>query len=436
MTRYIVRRLLTMLLTMLLVSIVVFGVVEIAPGNVARNILGAYATPEQEQSMANQLGLHRSVLVRYISWLFGSDWQAERVVGFPLKEVIITQGTVQNYHQWWAVESDGSLVQWSVEKEHLYKLVRQSDVDVKKVLDDASWRKDSQGNRYFWGLDNDNRAVKWVPGQGGTEFRNSEAGWLESSDAPVEYIPLVKGLIRGDAGISLQYKAPVSEVIGRRIQNSAILAVLAFLLSIPLGLLLGLVAGLNEGKRLDRIVSLGGLISTASPDFATGIVLIMVFGLWLKWLPAAAVYTTSASPLTQPNTLVLPVLTASLIEMGYILRITRVSVVEVVNSNYVRTAILKGIPYTQVVLRHVLRNSLMAPVTVIMLNINWLIGGLVVIESVFGYPGLGTFILNAALYKDIYSIEAAAMVLVVLAVSTQLVADILYSYLNPRIRYS
>jgi len=125
-----------------------------------------------------------------------------------------------------------------------------------------------------------------------------------------------------------------------------------------------------------------------------------------------------------------------LVEIGYILRITRVSVVAVVNSGYVRTAILKGIPYWQVVLRHVLRNSLMAPVTVIMLHVNWLIGGLVVVESVFGYPGLGTFILNAALYKDVYAIEAGAMVLIVLAVGTQLIADIFYSYLNPRIRYT
>ena len=101
-----------------------------------------------------------------------------------------------------------------------------------------------------------------------------------------------------------------------------------------------------------------------------------------------------------------------------------------------RTAILKGLTYRKVVLSHVLRNAMMAPITVIMLHVNWLIGGLVVVESVFGYPGMGNFILNAALYKDVYSIEAGAMVLIVLAVSTQLVADIIYSYLNPRIRYN
>ena len=106
------------------------------------------------------------------------------------------------------------------------------------------------------------------------------------------------------------------------------------------------------------------------------------------------------------------------------------------NSAYVRTAILKGLTYRQVVVRHVLRNAMMAPITVIMLHINWFVGGLVVVESVFGFPGLGNFILNAALYKDVYSIEAGAMVLILFAVGTQLVADLVYSLINPRIRYS
>jgi len=140
--------------------------------------------------------------------------------------------------------------------------------------------------------------------------------------------------------------------------------------------------------------------------------------------------------LKDPRMMIMPVLTVSLVEIGYVLRITRASVAEVMNSAYVRTAILKGLSYRQIVFRHVLRNALMAPVTVIMLHVNWMIGGLVVVESVFGYPGLGNFILNAALYKDVYAIEAGAMVLIVFAVFTQLIADILYSFLNPRIRYA
>ncbi len=436
MARYIVRRLMTMLLTMVIVSILVFAIVEIAPGNVARNILGAYATPEQELSMSKQLGLTRPVVIRYISWLFGSDWQASPEVGLPLQETVSTQGLVKKSQQWWAVEPNGDLVQWDVKDGKLTKLIRRVDGSTKTIPDENAWKVDSAGQTYFWGVDSGNRAAKWVKGAQGVEYQLNYSGWTEKTGAPVEYIPLNKGLTRGEAGMSLRYKAPVSDVIGRRILNSIILAALAILVSIPTAVILGLIAGLNEGKPIDRIISIGGLITAGSPDFATGILLIMIFAIWLKILPGAAVFVSENAILKDPRMLVLPVLTASLVEIGYVLRITRSSVVEVMNSTYVRTAILKGLTYRQVVFRHVLRNAMMAPITVIMLHINWFIGGLVVVESVFGFPGLGNFILNAALYKDVYSIEAGAMILIVLAVGTQLVADLVYSLINPRIRYS
>jgi peptide/nickel transport system permease protein len=425
-----------MLLSMLLVSIIVFAVVEIAPGNVARNILGTYATPEQEASMAKQLGLTRPVVTRYVSWLFGSDWQVSRQVGLPIKEVISKQGLVEKSVQWWAAEPNGDLVQWEMADNELYKLVRQPDGSTTRVPDPNAWKTDEEGKAYFWGIDTANRAAKWVQGSDAVEFRYEYSGWIEKAGSPVDYIPIGKGLLRGDAGISLRYKAPVAEIVQRRLANSAILAALAILFSIPLAIALGVIAGLNEGRLIDRVISIGGLITAGSPDFATGILLIIVFALWLKILPGAAVFTSEDAILKDPRLLVLPVLTASLVEIGYVLRITRASVVEVMKSTYVRTAILKGLSYHKVVISHVLRNAMMAPITVIMLHINWFIGGLVVVESVFGYPGLGNFILNAALYKDVYSIEAGTMVLIVLAVSTQLIADIIYSYLNPRIRYN
>ena len=436
MARYIVRRLLTMLLTMVIVSITVFAIVEIAPGNVARNMLGAFATPEQEASMARQLGLTRPAPTRYISWLFGSDWQASPIIKLPLKETISEQGLVAKAQEWWAVLPSGDLAQWVVEEGKLYILVRQPDGSTAKNPSEESWQVDANGETYFWGVDTSNHAVRWVKGSQEVEFSLGYSGWVQKSDAPVEYIPLSKGLLRGEAGLSLRYNAPVSDVIGRRILNSLVLASLALAVSIPTAVLLGLVAGLNEGKVIDRIISVGGLITAGSPDFATGILLTMIFAFWLKVLPGAAVYTSENAILKDPRMLVLPVLTASLVEIGYILRITRSSVVEVMNSMYVRTAILKGLSYRQVVMRHVLRNAMMAPITVIMLHINWFVGGLVVVESVFGFPGLGNFILNAALYKDVYSIEAGAMVLIVLAVGTQLVADLVYSLINPRIRYA
>lgn len=436
MARYIVRRLMTMLLTMVIVSILVFAIVEIAPGNVARNILGAYATPEQELSMAKQLGLTRPVLIRYISWLFGSDWQASPQIGMQLTETISEQGLVKKSQQWWAIETNGALVQWDVIDGKLYKITRLLDGTTKSSLDDDAWKTDSSGTIYFWGVDTGNRAAKWVKGANGIEYELNYSGWTEKVGAPVEYIPLNKGLTRGEAGMSLRYKAPVSDVIGRRILNSVILATLAILVSIPTAVILGLIAGLNEGKLIDRVISISGLVTAGSPDFATGILLIMIFAIWLKVLPGAAVFVSENAILKDPRMLVLPVLTASLVEIGYVLRITRSSVVEVMNSAYVRTAILKGLSYRQVVFRHVLRNAMMAPITVIMLHINWFVGGLVVVESVFGFPGLGNFILNAALYKDVYSIEAGAMILILLAVGTQLIADLVYSLINPRIRYS
>ena len=134
--------------------------------------------------------------------------------------------------------------------------------------------------------------------------------------------------------------------------------------------------------------------------------------------------------------LILPVLTLTLIELGYVLRITRASMADVMRSAYIRTAYLKGIPNFKVVMKHAVRNALIAPITVIMLHVNWLMGGIVIVEVVFGYPGLGQYLLDSALYKDINALEAGTMIMVMIAVGTQLIADILYTFLNPRIRYS
>ena len=156
----------------------------------------------------------------------------------------------------------------------------------------------------------------------------------------------------------------------------------------------------------------------------------------MKLLPGATVFASEKAAFKNPKMLVLPVMTLTLIELGYVLRITRASMVEVMNAPYIRTAFLKGLPYWRIVFKHALRNALMAPITVIMLHVNWLMGGIVVVEAIFGFPGLGRYLLDAALYKDVFAIEAGAMVMVMLAVGTQLVADVIYTFLNPRIRYA
>jgi peptide/nickel transport system permease protein len=247
---------------------------------------------------------------------------------------------------------------------------------------------------------------------------------------------LKKGLIRGDAGKSLQYGRPVSVTMASRVRNTLVLAGVAFLVVMPLALLFGILAGINEGKPLDRFISIASLAATATPEFVTGIFLILIFGIWLKALPAVAIFLSEDAIFQDPKLLALPVLTLTAVELGYVARMTRASMVEVMGSPYIRTAILKGMPRWRVVLRHAVRNALMAPITIIMLHVNWLIGGVVVVESIFGYPGLGKYIYDAAIFGDFNAVEAAAMLTVVIAVGTRLVGDLAYTFLNPRIRYA
>ena len=301
-------------------------------------------------------------------------------------------------------------------------------------------RNDAAGQarvgRTFWGIDAQNHAVRWETGSGKEVWVFiTGTGWKAFTGGPVDYIPLQKGLLRADPGISLRTGRPVADLLFIRLRNSLVLAGTAFVIVMPLALIMGVIAGLNEGKPLDRFLSIGGMMFSVTPEFATGIFLILIFAFWLKLLPGATVFGEKA-PWTRPDMLVLPVLTLTLVELGYVLRITRASMVDVMKAPYIRTAFLKGLPYWRVVLRHAVRNALMAPITVIMLHVNWLLGGIVVVEVIFGYPGLGSYLLDSALFKDFNAIEGGAMILVLVAVATQLLADIIYTFLNPRIRYA
>jgi ABC-type dipeptide/oligopeptide/nickel transport system permease component len=302
-------------------------------------------------------------------------------------------------------------------------------------------RSDAAGQarvtRTFWGVDAQNHAVDWEKGAGGKQVWVFivGTGWKAFAGGPVAYIPLQKGLLRGDPGVSLRTGRPVADLLFIRLRNSLVLAGIAFIIVMPLALVLGLIAGLNEGKVLDRTLSIGGMMFSVTPEFATGIFLILIFAFWLKLVPGATVFGEKA-PWQRPDMLVLPILTLTLIELGYVLRITRASMVDVMKAPYIRTAFLKGLPYWRIVIKHAVRNALMAPITVIMLHVNWLLGGIVVVEVIFGYPGLGSYLLDSALFKDFNAIEAGAIVLVTVAVATQLIADIIYTFLNPRIRYA
>jgi len=430
MARYIIRRLGFMALTMLLVSIAVFLISEVAPGDVARHILGQFATPEQIELLRDQMGLDQPVPVRYLDWLIGNDWRLTRLVGMPLVRVT-AEGKDPT---WWAHAPDGTLVRWRMRKEGLMEIRLAPDGTQTEVPFD-NWQIDENGEEIFWGVDTAEHVVLWKKDAIGA-IAAASAGRAAAEASGQDYYPLRKGLLRGDPGISVRTNKPVGPTLMRRLRNSFTLAGIAFAIIMPIALVLGIVAGLNEGRPIDRSVSVLSLITTSIPEFASGVFLILVFAFWLKLLPGAAVFTSDVAPWREPKLLVLPVLTLTLVEVGYVARMTRASMIEVNNAPYIRTAHLKGLPRSRIILRHAIRNALIAPITVIMLHVNWLIGGIVVVESVFGYPGLGMYLLDSALFKDVNAIEAGALVMVALAVSTQLIADIIYTFLNPRIRYT
>ena len=432
MAKYIVRRLGFMLLTMLLVSLAIFLISEVVPGDVARHVLGQFATVEQVALLREQMGLNQPLYMRYVDWLIGSDWRLTGLVGRPLKLVQVNKN---DDAQWWAAEPDGTLKQWKMKPDGMAEIRIAPDGKRAEVPFDQ-WQTDKNGDKIFWGVDTAGHVVLWHQAAGDKGVGPSSAGRTMVESSGEKYYPIRKGLLRGDPGLSQRTNRAVWPTLVRRIRNSLVLAGIAFVIIMPIALLLGLLAGLKEGSLMDRTISIFGLVTTSIPEFATGVFLILLLSFWLKVLPGAAVYKSDIAPYQDLKLLILPVLTLSLSEVGYVSRMTRASMIEVINAPYIRTAFLKGLPYWRIIFNHAVRNALMAPITVIMLHVNWLIGGIVVVESVFGYPGLGMYLLDSSLFKDVNAIEAGAMFMVALAVGTQLIADVIYTFLNPRIRYT
>jgi len=238
--------------------------------------------------------------------------------------------------------------------------------------------------------------------------------------------------LSGEFGDSVRFRVPVAEILWPRLWNTAILGFWTFAIMIPLSLILGVLAGMREGSKLDRIISVGSIITTSVPEFASTVLLSAIFVFGLKWLPG----TSSMSSGFEFKQMILPVMVLIIYDFGYVARMTRASMAEVMTTHYIRTAVLKGLPYNQVIMKHALRNALIAPFTVIMLQINWLLSGVIVVEFFFAYKGFGALLLEASLNQDIFVIEACAMVAVFVAVASQTIADIGYTYLNPRIRFT
>jgi peptide/nickel transport system permease protein len=251
----------------------------------------------------------------------------------------------------------------------------------------------------------------------------------------VQYLSWLADFVRGDWGISLSTASPVMELVLGRLRNSAMLAAVAFAMYVPLGILLGLLAALRRNSALDQAISVGSLAFIGLPEFVTGVILITVFAIELQWLPASSAIDPQASFAQALPHLILPGVTVSLVSLAYIARMTRSGTIEVLSADYVRTAHLKGLPPGRVLLRHVLRNALLPTVTVVAIGVGWLIGGLIVTESLFSYPGLGRLLLFAIQRQDLPLIQATTLFLVTIFSLSNLAADILYAWLNPRIRY-
>jgi peptide/nickel transport system permease protein len=248
------------------------------------------------------------------------------------------------------------------------------------------------------------------------------------------YLSWIGGLLHGNMGTSYAYRTAVEPFIQAALFNSIKLAALAFVIVVPLGILGGVIAALYAGRGTDRVISVTGLSLSTVPEFVSGIVLIVVFGVELKWLPVTASAGAGASPLEQLKHLILPAIPLVFVLFGYIARMARAGTIEALNSDYTRTAVLKGLPQATVIRRHVLRNSLLPTITVIATQTGYLIGGLVVVETLFNYQGLGNLIYKAAVAHDFPMLEAGVLVIGVVYVLATLVADLLITFLNPRLR--
>ena len=258
--------------------------------------------------------------------------------------------------------------------------------------------------------------------------------WLVANgyDRPaiIRYFDWLGHFLIGEWGQSRLFMQPVARITWARFENTAILGFWFFAFLIPLSLGMGVLAGMKEGSWLDRAVSGVCILTTSIPPFASTVLASAVFVYGLHWLPGTSTMLDGFSY----RQLIMPVLVLVLYDFGYIARITLAAMAEVMETPYIRAAVLRGLPYRRVILRHALRNALIAPFTLLMLHVNWLIAGVIVVEYFFAFKGFGSLILEASLGKDLYLLEACTMITVAIATITQTVSDLGYLALNPRMR--
>jgi len=244
--------------------------------------------------------------------------------------------------------------------------------------------------------------------------------------------PVYAGVLQGDFGCSTKFKVKVHERLVPALKATGWLMFWVMIVMVPTALVIGVLAGMREGSKTDRTLSVASIVSTATPEYVSGVFFTVIFASWLGWLNGSAATATSKG-ITFYN-FTLPVMTMAIYGMGYIARMTRASMAEVMTSQYIRTARLKGLSFRSVVIKHALRNALIAPFTVIMLQFPWLLTGVVIVEVMFRYQGFGWLLVQAAGNNDIDLLLACSLVSVVVVLLTQLISDVGYAFLNPRIR--
>ncbi|MEP6021078.1 MAG: ABC transporter permease [Paracoccaceae bacterium] len=290
---------------------------------------------------------------------------------------------------------------------------------------------------------------RWLgvaPGWTNTTEDGLETGQCFAENAPVEDRETYCGVLQGDWGYSLVFKAEVTAKVWLHLGYTAKLMGWVLLVMVPMALIVGILAGMREGSGLDRTLSTFSIATTATPEYVSGVIFITVlastkFGLspllveW-GWIEKSLFVGSAKSALSDATfkNFTLPVVTIALYGMGYVARMTRASMTEVMTAQYIRTARLKGVSFRNIVLKHALRNALIAPFTVIMLQIPWLLNGVVIVETLFAYQGFGWLLVQAAGNNDIELLLAISVVSVIVVLLTQLISDIGYIYLNPRIR--
>lgn len=255
-------------------------------------------------------------------------------------------------------------------------------------------------------------------------------------DRPIlaQYAQWIGRFVRGDMGMSYAYRSPVGPFVGAALARSAKLGALAFAIVVPLAISAGVWAALHAGRWIDRAIMIVGLSATVVPEFVSSITLILVFGIWLSWLPSEAGYPDDAGILTALRHLILPALPLVFVFFGYIARMARAGTAEALDADYTRTAVLKGLPRRVVIIRHVLPNALTPTITVAATQLGYMVGGLVVVETLFHYQGIGSLIYNAATAKDFPMLEAGVLTVGVVYMAANLIADALIVMLDPRLR--